>query len=77
VPINKTLEPAGAEYEAPKELKTWYTKAIKLLMYAMLRTRLDIAFAVSSCSRHLGNPIEAHKTAVKGVMRYLKGTISL
>ena len=43
----------------------------------MLRTRLDIAFAVSSYSRHLSNLIEAYKTIVKGVIHYLKGTISL
>jgi hypothetical protein len=43
-------------------------------MYAMLYTRPDIAYAVSACSRYLANPDVQHVTAVKNVMRYLRGT---
>ncbi|KJK73492.1 hypothetical protein H634G_11271 [Metarhizium anisopliae BRIP 53293] len=64
-------------YEPTDEIKTWYAKAIGSLMYAMLGTRPDIAYAVSYCSRFLAKPTEAHRAAVKRIMRYLKATIDL
>ncbi|KJZ70562.1 hypothetical protein HIM_10030 [Hirsutella minnesotensis 3608] len=65
------------DYEPTDEIKTWYAKAIGSLMYAMLGTRPDIAYAVSYCSRFLAKPTEAHRTAAKRIMRYLKATIDL
>ena len=65
------------DYEPTDEIKTWYAKAIGNLMYAMLGTRPDIAYAVSYCSRFLAKPTEAHRAAVKRIMRYLKATIDL
>ena len=47
------------------------------LMYAMVATRPDIAFAVGVISRYMANPRKQHWEAVKGVMRYLKGTQDL
>lgn len=64
-------------YEPTDEIKTWYAKAIGSLMYAMLGTRPDIAYAVSYCSRFLAKPTEAHRAAAKRIMRYLKATIDL
>jgi hypothetical protein len=61
-------------YMATKQQRHWYASAIGSLMYAMLCTRPDIAYAVSACSRYLANPDVQHVTAVKNVMRYLKGT---
>jgi hypothetical protein len=46
-------------------------------MYAMLGTRPDMAFAVSLCSRFLGNPTQQQIEAVKRILRYLKGTIDM
>jgi len=43
-------------------------------MYAAVATRPNIAFAVSTLSRFLENPGEAHWQAVKQVFRYLVGT---
>ena len=71
------FQPVPDEYRAPKTTKLWYAKAIGSLMYAMLGTRPDIAFAVSLCSRYLGNPTNEHVQAVKRIMRYLRGTIDL
>jgi hypothetical protein len=51
-------------------------KAIGCLMYSMLGTRPDIAFAVSCCSRYMSNPAEPHIKAAKRIMRYLRGTIN-
>ena len=40
-------------------------------------TRPDIAQAVGALARYMAVPTEAHWTAAKGVLRYLKGTASL
>ena len=54
-----------------------YHKAVRLLMYAALRTRPDIAFAVQTVSRFLTKPGPAHWEAVKRIFRYLKGSMEL
>lgn len=71
---NKTLEPGPADYIASAELCKWYQSAIGSLMYLMLCTRPDIAYAISQLSRFAANPTENHKGAVKRVFRYLAGT---
>lgn len=52
-----------------------YSQAVGSLMYAMVCTRADIAYAVSVVSRFMSNPGKLHWDAVKWVMRYLKGTL--
>ena len=54
-----------------------YQSAVGSLMYAMIGTRPDIAFAVSAVSQHNNNPGAAHWTAVRRIFRYLNGTRSL
>ena len=71
------LEAAPAGYTAKPEFKHTYQSAVGSLMYAMLGTRPDIAFAVSVVSRYASNPTEDHWTAVKRIFRYLKGTLHL
>ena len=73
---SKIPEPTS-DHIASNYLRHWYASAIGSLMYAMLGTRPDTAFAVSFCSRYLANPTLAHVTAVKRIFRYLKGTINL
>ena len=53
--------------------KVPYREAIGSLMYAAIATHPDIAFAVSTLSRFLENPGEAHWQAVKHVFCYLAG----
>ena len=48
-----------------------------LLYYAAGATRPDIAHAVGVVSKFNSRPTEAHLTAVKRIIRYVKGTISL
>lgn len=44
------------------------------LMFSMVKTRPDIAFATSVASRFSKNPSHQHVEAVKTIIRYLKGT---
>jgi hypothetical protein len=63
--------------EATTEFRTMYQSAVGSLIYAMLGTRPDIAYAVASVSRFSSNPTEDHWKAVKRIMRYLRGTLNV
>ena len=77
-PMESTKPEAAPEgFEAPKEQKHWYQSAVGSLMYAMLNTRPDIAYAVLVVSRYASNPTEAYKKMVKRIFRYLRGTTLL
>ena len=54
-----------------------YSNEVGSLIYAAVGTRPDIAQAVSAISRFNSAPKEAHLTAAKRVLRYLKGTLEL
>ncbi|MCO5557951.1 hypothetical protein L7F22_011525 [Adiantum nelumboides] len=54
--------------------KVPYAPACGSLMYAMITTRPDIAYAMRVVSRYMSNPDKKHWEAVKGIMRYLKHT---
>ncbi|SGY35039.1 BQ5605_C002g01719 [Microbotryum silenes-dioicae] len=56
---------------------TRYLQAIGLLMYAAVGTRPDLAFVVSYLARFLQQPGPEHWTAIKHVLRYIKGTLDL
>jgi hypothetical protein len=71
------LQPAAADYHADAAFKTRYQSAVGTLMYAMLGTRPDIAFAVSLVSRFASNPDESHMKAVNRIFSYLRGTLDL
>lgn len=51
-----------------------YQAAVGALMYAAQCTRPDISFAVSALSQYCSRPNQEHYTAVKRVLRYLRGT---
>ena len=46
-------------------------------LYAAIATRPDIAQAIGAVSKCNTNPTEAHLTAIKRILRYLKGTVNL
>jgi len=46
-------------------------------MYAMICTRSDLAYTVSTVSWFMSNPVKQHWEAVKCVLRYLRGTAKL
>ena len=79
VPMIPTARPVPAPpgYTAEEQFRTKYQIGTGSLMYAMLGTRPDIAFAVSVISRYASNPTVAHSGMLKQILRYLKGTIHL
>ncbi|KAM3231906.1 hypothetical protein P3S67_009118 [Capsicum chacoense] len=54
-----------------------YSSAVGSLMYAMVCTRPDLAYAVSMVSRYMHNPGKYHWDVVKWIFRYLKGMVNL
>ena len=55
--------------------QTEYAKIIGSVMFLMNCTRPDIAYAVSRLSRYTHNPGNEHWTALRRLLRYLKGTM--
>lgn len=71
------LQKAKDGYIAPEEMKRNYQSAVGSLMYLMMGTRPDIAYAVSCVSRYSSNPTDPHWQAVKRIFRYLIGSKNL
>ena len=53
-----------------------YQSIVGSLLYAAIATRPDISHAVGVVSKFCSKPTEAHLTAVKRILRYLKGTLN-
>ncbi|GJW49185.1 hypothetical protein Tco_0090536 [Tanacetum coccineum] len=56
--------------------ETSYRGMIGSLMY-LTATRPDIQFSTVLCARYQSNPKESHLTAMKRILKYLKGTPTL
>ena len=54
-----------------------YQSAVGSLMYLAVSTRPDISYSVGSLTRFNSKPTKEHWTALKRVLRYLKGTMDL
>ena len=65
------------EEEKRQASKRPYRELVGSLMYLMVCTRPDIAYAVSQLSRYCSNHGEAHWKALLHVIRYVKGTKGL
>lgn len=50
-----------------------YASGVGSIMYAMVCSRPDLAYAVSVISRFMSNPGKIHWEALKWILRYLKG----
>lgn len=83
-PVSTPMEHASTVYTLVKAPKNYqasitdtrtYQSIIGGIMFAMLCTRPDISFAVTTLSQFASNPLPAHTQALGRVMRYLKGTI--
>ena len=70
------LEPLGPDEEGEPMNESWeYASILGMLMYLANNTRPDIAHAVHACARYTHAPKKSHATAVKHILRYLKGTM--
>ena len=54
-----------------------YQAVVGSLLYLSTKTRPDIAYAVGSVARFCAKPTKEHWTAVKRILRYLRGTVNL
>ena len=68
------LAKSRVESEATVEEKRIYQSAVGSLMYTMLGSHPEIAYAVSKVSQYCTNPDSTHWRAVKRIFRYLAGT---
>ena len=57
--------------------KEMYQSAVGSLLYLSTRTRPDISFAVGNVARFNAQPNSTHWSAVKRILRYIKGTTNL
>ena len=74
--LSKEMGPKTDE-ERQRMRNVPYASAIGSLMYAMLCTRPDIAYAVSVTSRYQADPRERHWSTVKSILKYLRRTKDL
>ncbi|KAM6572601.1 hypothetical protein CsatA_016681 [Cannabis sativa] len=54
-----------------------YASCVGSLMYSMVCTRPDLAYAMSVVNRFIANPGTEHWAAVKWTLRYVKGTLDI
>ena len=73
-PMDSNIKLEPSKEQANKEDIKLFQMLIGSLLYIMLGTRVDIAFAVIKLARYASNPNKTHFTALKRVFKYLKGT---
>lgn len=74
--------------ESPSSLKTshhgpdlsfanpeFYRMLVGSLQYLTL-TRPELSFALNAVCQHMHNPLDSHFTAVKRILRFVKGTLT-
>ncbi|GJU73448.1 retrotransposon protein, putative, ty1-copia subclass [Tanacetum coccineum] len=71
---SKRLISASTPAEIQRMQNIPYASAVGSIMYAVRCTRPDVAFAQNITSRFQQNPGDAHWTAVKNVLKYLRNT---
>ena len=54
-----------------------YTSTVKSILYVMICTRSDVAYALSVTSWYQDDPGESHWTIVKNILKYLRRTKEL
>ncbi|GJT83981.1 putative RNA-directed DNA polymerase [Tanacetum coccineum] len=70
----KKFQCATTSVEMKRIQNVPYASAVGSIMYAVRCTRPDVAFAQNITSRFQQNPGEAHWTAVKNILKYLRNT---
>ena len=78
-PVNTPINPGMKLVKTTEDLDTidqgLYQSAVGSLLYLSIGTRPGITYAVSNVAKFCANPNKQHWTAVKRIMRYLKGTL--
>ena len=65
----------GIDPDGPPHHESFnYASIVGMLLYLSTNTRPDISFAVSQVARFNHSPKQSHATALKTIVRYLKGT---
>ena len=73
ISLSKTQCPM-TQYEWDLMSKIPYASAIGSIIYAILCTRSDVSYALSTTSRYQSDPGESHWTTVKNILKYLRRT---
>ena len=74
--LSKAMSPkSDAEIAEMAEIP--YRTVIGMLLYLMVSSRPDIAYAVCTCARFMDCPGKEHWYAVCTILKYLKGTTDL
>jgi hypothetical protein len=74
LPAGYIPEPVSPDTAIDPELRSRYQMVIGSLLYLMLGTRPDIAFAVTKLAQFAARPSEEHFTKALYICRYLRGT---
>ena len=73
-PLPTGYKPEPFEGTSTPKLRSQYQSLIGSLLYIMLGTRPDIAFAVTQMAKFASNPSEEHLNRAMYILRYLQGT---
>ena len=73
-PGSKLVKKTAEDEETDQKM---YQAAVGSLLYLSTKTRPDIAFAVGNVARFCSEPNQLHWSAVKRILRYLKGSRDL
>jgi len=73
-PLPTGYKPEPFEGTSTSQLRSEYQALIGSLLYIMLGTRPDIAFAVTQMAKFASNPSDEHMNRAQYILRYLVGT---
>lgn len=69
-----SVKPPQLDLDLPFTDVSWYRTIVGSLQYLTL-TRPELSFAVNVVCQHMHAPAHSHYTAVKRILRYVKGTL--
>src|SRR6266699_58220 len=72
-PLPTGYKPEPFEGTSASQLRSQYQSLIGSLLYIMLGTRPDIAFAVTQMAKFTSNPSDEHLNRAMYILRYLQG----
>jgi hypothetical protein len=76
-PMDEKVRPEPFTGTASDDDIAWYKLIVGSLIWLVVGTRVDIAYAISILSRFMANPGPQHKTGAQRVLRWLAGTTDL